>query len=430
MQIEINTLTEIFRRRFKREEGWEVFVNWPRDARGALTSKLPLFLKEEHPDWLVQNPTAAGGNVTFNFIDANGIKLPPGQITSHLAPHGWSGEITLRVDGEPIVVQNVLIPGERGVLVLTFFAYKKEKVLTDFFTQVIRWSESKRDKDGKISIFSDDGISEEPRPKLTWEDVILHGSLAEDIRTNTAGFFKSGPRYKELGIAHKRGFLLTGPPGNGKTLTAKIIASDRKLNFGWLKLTSKIEDHIVSHAFRYCYEHAPCVLLIEDLDRIAHSGGITMSNILNQLDGLASGEGILVLATTNAPEKLDPALIHRPSRFDRVWRFGLPGEEQRLALLRRRGAKFFSEETMARVAEESGGFSMAYTQEIVTNSMIIAANADQPLGDVHLSASIAQIKSQYKNTWAREGLGKEEDATPMLGFLPEHKPPKARGVPF
>jgi hypothetical protein len=85
---------------------------------------------------------------------------------------------------------------------------------------------------------------------------------------------------------------------------------------------------------------------------------------------------------------------------------------------------------MARTASESSGFSMAYTQEILTNSMIIAANADQALGDVHLAASIAQIKGQYKNTWAREGLGKEEDATPTLGFLPEHNPPKPKEAVF
>lgn len=363
MQIEINTLTEVFRRRFPREEGWEVFVNWPRDAWGALTSKLPLFLKEKQPGWLVQNPTAIGGKVSFRLIDPGGIKLPVDKITSKIIPYGWSGEMTLGIDGEPLIIQNVLIPGERGVGLLTFFAYKKEQVLTELFTQAIRWSEAKRDKEGKISVFSEDGVSEEPRPNLGWDDIILHGSLAQDIRSNTEGFFKSGPRYRELGISHKRGFLLTGPPGNGKTLTAKILASNRKINFGWLKLTSKMDDGIVHSAFRYSYEHAPCVLLIEDLDRIAHSGGVTMSNILNQLDGLTSGEGVLVLATTNAPEKLDPALIHRPSRFDRVWRFGLPGEEQRLALLRRRGAKFFSEEAMARTASESGGFSMAYTQE-------------------------------------------------------------------
>ena len=141
-----------------------------------------------------------------------------------------------------------------------------------------------------------------------------------------------------------------------------------------------------------------------------------MSNILNQLDGLTSGEGVLVLATTNAPEKLDPALIHRPNRFDRIWRLALPGEPQRLTLLRRKAGSYFSEEALTRAAAQSGGFSMAYTQEIITNSLVLAANAGQAPADAHLAASLAQIKGQYKNTWAREGLGKEADAGPMLGF--------------
>ena len=142
MQIEINTLTEVFRRRFKREDGWEVFVNWPRDARGALTSNLPLFLKEEHPDWLVQNPTAAGGSVSFNFIDANGIKLPPDQITSRIAPYGWSGEMILMMEGEPLIIQNILRPGERGLNATTFFAYKKEKVLIPETDQAVTFWEN------------------------------------------------------------------------------------------------------------------------------------------------------------------------------------------------------------------------------------------------------------------------------------------------
>lgn len=430
MQIEINTLTEVFRRRFRREEGWEVFVNWPRSSWGALTTNLPAFFQQEHKEWLIKEPTAGGGDIGFNFFDKSGVLLRPNEITTKIRHSGWTGEMTLSIDGEPLVIQNFIVPGSHEISILTLYAYKKQQVLEDFFATVARWNEARRDREGKISIFGASGRSEENRPKLNWDDIILSAGMAQEIRSNVEGFFKSGPRYKDLGISHKRGFLLTGPPGNGKTLTAKIIASNRKLNFGWLKLTTRTEDESVSAAFRYSYEHAPCVLLIEDLDRIANTGAVTMSNILNQLDGLSTGDGVLVMATSNAPEKLDPALINRPSRFDRVWRLGLPGEAQRLALLRRRGAKFFSEQAMASAAADSGGFSMAYTQEILTNALIIAANSDKELSDTHLAESVAQIKGQYKNTWAREGLGKEEDATPMLGFLPEHKPPKSKESVF
>jgi hypothetical protein len=99
----------------------------------------------------------------------------------------------------------------------------------------------------------------------------------------------------------------------------------------------------------------------------------------------------------------------------------MPGEQQRLGLLRRRGAKFFTEEALASVAGGTNGFSMAYTQEVLSNAMILAANDGVTPADAHLAKSLHQIKSQYKNTFAREGLGREEDQTPHLGFAVERE---------
>lgn len=416
MICELNAIIEVFRRRFSHESGWLVRINWPREARGALTSDLPEFLKEAQPDWLVKGPTAMGGVVSFKDTTEHGVMLPSSQITSKIVPRGWTGEMALNINGKPLILQNFYLPFERSAQIITLQACKDESVITELFTAAIRWRESKRDKAGTITVFEPHNMLHKARPRFKWEDLILPGTLAQEIQTNIEGFFKSGSCYKDLGVPYKRGFLLAGPPGNGKTFTAKILASDRSVNFVWLKLTDKTDDDMVSQAFNYAYHRSPCILLMEDLDRIAHNGGVTMSNILNQLDGLASGEGILVLATSNAPEKLDPALIHRPSRFDRVWRLGLPGEKERLALLRRKGARFFTEEAMANAASQSGGFSMAYTQEILTNAMILAANDGKTPSDSYLAKSLAQIKGQYKNTWAREGLGREAETGPLLGF--------------
>jgi len=293
---------------------------------------------------------------------------------------------------------------------------RAKAALTELFTRLIRWDESQKDIEGTMAICEPGGLDFQPRPHMSWDDVILPKGLAEEIKGNIQAFFKSSHLYAEMGMPHKRGLLFSGPPGNGKTLTARIIASDRNYRFCWLKLTEQTNDAIVSFCFKYAHEHSPCVLLIEDLDRMTRNGGVTMSNILNQLDGLSSGEGILVIATTNAPEKLDPALVHRPSRFDRIWKFPLPSKTQQLALLKRLGTKYFSNGTIEKVAVASNGFSMAYTQEIITNALLIGLNTSQELNDSHLLLSLDQLKGQYQQTAACEGLGRKDKAEAVMGF--------------
>ncbi len=169
-------------------------------------------------------------------------------------------------------------------------------------------------------------------------------------------------------------------------------------------------------AFDIAGRNAPGVLLFEDLDRVTASHKVSMSSLLNTLDGLESREGVLVLATSNAPEKLDPALLHRPSRFDRVWQIGLPELAQRLEILRRKGGRFFTPQSLEHAAGESHGFSMAYTQEIITNAVLIAANTGDDPRPEHLLASLDQLKAQFKGTAAREGLNRHTQRALEIGF--------------
>ncbi len=138
-----------------------------------------------------------------------------------------------------------------------------------------------------------------------------------------------------------------------------------------------------------------------------------MSHFLNLLDGLKVLNGVLVIATCNEPDKLDPALIHRPSRFDRVWRFELPKYEQRLELLRRKGATFFSESALETVARRSEGFSMAYVQEIMVNALLECAHDDSRPSDDHLLKSLDTLRLQRKEA-SKPGESMDERET--VGF--------------
>jgi ATP-dependent 26S proteasome regulatory subunit len=243
---------------------------------------------------------------------------------------------------------------------------------------------------------------------------VLPAKMARDIRTNAEGFFASPERYAALGIPHRRGFLFAGPPGCGKTLTLKTLASNTPAKFISVLGTADVDDSMLRNALDLAEGCTPAVVLLEDLDRIVNAKGVSISHFLNLLDGLKVLNGVLVIATCNEPDKLDPALIHRPSRFDRVWRFDLPKYEQRLEFLQKKGRKYFSESALDTAARRSEGFSMAYVQEIVVNALLECAHDELVPTDGHLFKSLDVLRMQRKEA-SKPGDSMEERES--VGFF-------------
>ena len=124
---------------------------------------------------------------------------------------------------------------------------------------------------------------------------------------------------------------------------------------------------------------------------------------------------MLVIATSNHPEDLDPALLHRPSRFDRIWRFCLPNRTQRLELLKKKGGRYFSTVALERAAKVSNGFSMAYVQEIIVNALLDCAHNRRVADDDDLFRSLEALKVQRKKaSKAEEDIADRES----IGFVP------------
>ncbi len=252
-----------------------------------------------------------------------------------------------------------------------------------------------------------------PKPPVSWDDVILPSGLAEEIRSNVEGFFAGVDNYRRLGLPFRRGLLLTGPPGCGKTMTISALANNVKATFIGVLPRSDVDDQCVERAFDWAVMHAPAVVVLEDLDKLLESRECSLAHFLRTVDVLKPASGILIIATSNAPEKLDQALLHRPSRFDRIWKFPLPRYEQRLALLRKRGETFFSEGAMEEAARKSEHFSMAYVQEIVVNALLSSAhNGDTP-GDEALLKSVETLCIQRKEA-SKQGESMDEHET--VGF--------------
>jgi AAA+ superfamily predicted ATPase len=209
----------------------------------------------------------------------------------------------------------------------------------------------------------------------TLDAVVLHGTLKEEIVGDITSFFAAQELYAEYGVPWKRGILFVGPPGNGKTLLTKSIVNVAEQKCIYVKTFSAggPDQMGIRAIFEKARELAPCLLVLEDLDSL-----ITPNNrsyFLNELDGFAGNEGVLTLATTNHPERLDPAILDRPSRFDRKYPFPLPEREERLAYIANwnqtlRPALQLSPEGIDRVADATEDFSFAYLKELFLSALM------------------------------------------------------------
>src|SRR5262245_41872641 len=210
----------------------------------------------------------------------------------------------------------------------------------------------------------------------TFENLILPPQLKQELREDFRRFFASREVYRKYGVPWKRGVLLIGPPGNGKTHAIKALVNE--LNLPCLYVKSFKAERVTEQSnmravFARARLSAPCLVALEDLDSLIEDENRAF--LLNELDGFAANEGVVVIASTNHPEKLDPAILDRPSRFDRKYYFGLPALPERLAYVKHRNEALQTEmrltdsEAVA-VAERADRFSFAYMKELFLSAMM------------------------------------------------------------
>jgi len=237
----------------------------------------------------------------------------------------------------------------------------------------------------------------------TWDALILPEEIKSDIRENAERFFTGDKTvYERMGIPHKRGFIFIGEPGDGKTLTGKIIANTYRVNFIYvtsLQSPHQTPSQCLREIYDRAHEEAPCVVLIEDLDSQIDRSSRTV--FLNILDGFDHNDGILTIATTNNPGDIDRALLDRPSRFDKKWVFPHPDVTYRGAYLTKRlhdvlAGREFDEELKAAIAEmaaQTNHYSYAMLQELVVSAgFVYFANGEK--GDLAQMLRDAFVKTQ------------------------------------
>lgn len=287
----------------------------------------------------------------------------------------------------------------------------------------------------------------EDQVKVTFQDV-AGCEEAKDEVTELVEFLRSPAKFQRLGGHIPKGILMVGPPGTGKTLLARAIAGEAKVPFFSISGSDFVEMFVgvgasrVRDMFETAKKHAPCIIFIDEIDAVGRHRGAglggghdereqTLNQLLVEMDGFEGNEGIILIAATNRPDVLDPALL-RPGRFDRQVVVPLPdlrGREQILKVHMRKVP--LSDDVEARViARGTPGFSGADLANLVNESALFAARENEKtVSQIHFEKAKDKImmgaerKSMAMSEEDKRLTAYHEAGHAIVGRLvPEHDP--------
>lgn len=236
----------------------------------------------------------------------------------------------------------------------------------------------------------------------SFDTLIYEPKLVEELRREFKAFLTMREHYEALGLPWRRGALFIGPPGNGKTQCLRALARELDLPTLYvksLKADYEREDAMIARVFDRARHLQPCMLIFEDIDAL-----ITPNNrsvFLNQMDGFERNTGLIVIGTTNHPERLDASMLDRPSRFDRKYHFGLPLAALRARYVemwrnRLRGRVAISAQTAQTIVDGTDGFSFAYMQELFVSALLGIAEGQNRDIDQSLNECLITLRDQMK----------------------------------
>ena len=257
--------------------------------------------------------------------------------------------------------------------------------------------------------------------KVTFKDVAGLDEEKEEVQ-ELIDFLKEPKKFQRLGARIPKGVLLVGPPGTGKTLLAKAVAGEANVPFYFISGSDFVELFVgvgasrVRDMFKQAKHNAPCLIFIDEIDAVGRQRGSgiggghdereqTLNQLLTEMDGFGANEGIIIIAATNRPDVLDPALL-RPGRFDRQVTVNLPdkkGREEILAVHARN--KIFEDNiTLSNIAARTVGFSGADLENLLNEAALLAVRRNkaaismEELDEAHDRVIMGPAKKSHKYT--------------------------------
>ena len=232
--------------------------------------------------------------------------------------------------------------------------------------------------------------------KVTFDDVAGADEEKEELQ-EIVDFLKNPEKFTEIGARIPHGLLLVGPPGTGKTLLARAVAGEAGVQFLSISGSDFVEMYVgvgagrVRDLFEQARKIAPAIVFIDEIDAVGRKRGSglggghdekeqTLNQLLVEMDGFTANEGVVVLAATNRPDILDPALL-RPGRFDRQIHVGRPDVKGREEILKvhAKDKKLDASVNLKTVARSTAGFTGADLSNLLNEAAILAARADRPV---------------------------------------------------
>ncbi len=229
---------------------------------------------------------------------------------------------------------------------------------------------------------------------VTFKEVAGLDEEKEEV-SELIDFLKNPKRFQEMGARIPKGVLLVGPPGTGKTLLAKAVAGEANVPFYYISGSDFVELFVgvgasrVRDMFKQAKHNAPCLIFIDEIDAVGRQRGAglggghdereqTLNQLLTEMDGFGANEGIIIIAATNRPDVLDPALL-RPGRFDRQITVNLPDVKGRKEILEvhAKGKKFASDVKLGNIAKRTVGFSGADLENLLNEAALLTVRRNK-----------------------------------------------------
>ncbi len=241
------------------------------------------------------------------------------------------------------------------------------------------------------------------KKKMTLDELYyLPSDELQDMIDDIEKFWKRKHKYEEYNFVHKRGILLYGEPGNGKSGIIQLCTKYLIEEMQGIVINISTGDHLeiyqkIIGPFREIEPETPLIVILEDIDGIAGEGTWTTSMLLNLLDGIKQIDNVVYLATTNYPEKLEERITNRPSRFDRRYEVTMPSEEVREVYIKNK----LSEEELKEIdlrswVRQTEGMSLSHLRELVVSVCAMGNTFEETIARLNGLKVKPRIKAKNK----------------------------------